>query len=310
MSGSVTALIVSWNVLPLLRSCLRALQPELAPGDELLVVDNNSDDGTAEAIRREFPSVRLLQTGANLGFSGGVNAGLKRGAGDYALVLNPDTEARPGAVAAMRRLLDADAVVGVVAPRLVYPDGRPQPSRRRFPRLDTLFVESTPLQALPAAAPILRRFYCADSSDKHVQQVDWAVGACLMLRMAALEEVGAFDGSFFMYSEEVDLCLRAAKLGWQVVYEPAAMVVHHEAKSSDQVPASRLLHFHQSRVSYAAKHFGLGAAMCLRAYLLSGLMWQMGLEAVKLLLGHKRELRRGRIRAYRTVLRRGLAVHI
>jgi len=309
-TGKVSAIVVSWNVLPFLCQCLSSLLPELRSGDEVIVVDNGSTDGTVKAISRRFEAVRLVESGDNLGYAGGVNAGARLAGGDYLLVLNPDTEIRPGAVGAMRCLLDRDDSVGVLAPRLIFPDGAEQPSRRRFPTRMTLFIESTPLQGLRGTGRELRRFYCADGSARHVQGVDWAVGACLMLRRETLSEIGGLDSVFFMYSEEIDFCRRARQLGWQVVYEPAAVVMHHESKSSEQVPTARLIRFNHSKVLYAHKHFGGGLAALLRAFLLGTFAWQMAIEGAKFVLGHKRELRRRRIRAYSVALRHRLTDHL
>jgi len=300
--SAVSAVIVTWNVLPSLQACLGSLQPQLQPADEVIVVDNASGDGTEACLRADYPWVRVLQTGANLGFCAAVNRGLAAGRGDYLLVLNPDTELLPGALDAMRALMDRDRGIAVVGPRLLDSDGRPQSSLRAFPTWATLFVESTPFQHVPGLSRLADRFYLADRSDAHVQQVDWVWGACFLVRRQALEEVGGLDEAYFMYSEEVDLCRRLAWLGWEAVFEPAARVVHHHGKSSDQVPAGRLVRFNRSKVLYAAKHFGWHRAEVLRRYLLGLTAGQMGVEAAKLLLGHKPELRRQRIGVYHQVL--------
>ncbi|NPV09529.1 MAG: glycosyltransferase family 2 protein [Anaerolineae bacterium] len=304
--AGLSAVIVSWNVLPLLRECLDSLLPQLRPGDEALVVDNASQDGTEAAVATDYPQVQLIQAGSNLGFCGGVNLGLSRARGSLLLILNPDTRLAPGAVEAMRRLPERDASVAVVGPRLVDAEGSIQPSRRRFPTVGTLFVESTPAQRLPLLDRIPRRFRLEDRSDAHVQGVDWVGGACFLLRREALQEVGGLDGTFFMYSEEVDLCRRLGQLGWEAVFEPAAEVVHHEGKSSEQVPAARLVRFNRSKVLYAEKHFSRGVAEALRLYLLGTFAWEMGLEGIKLALGHRRDLRRERLGLYRQALASGL----
>lgn len=301
----VSAVVVSWNVLPLLRRCLESL---LAQGGDLevIVVDNASGDGTEAAVRAEYPQVRLVQTGANLGYPAGINAGLRLCRHPLVLLLNPDAIVAPRALAALVRLMERDAGLALVAPRLLFPDGSPQPSRRRFPTRRDLLIESTPLQRLPGGERLLRRFYRQDSSDAHVQEVDWVYGACLLLRARALHEVGGMDAGYFMYSEEVDLCRRLKAGGWSVAFEPAAAVVHHEGQSSDQVPTARLVRFNRAKVLYALKHFGPATAELLRLHLLALMAGQAAIEAAKLLLGHKRELRRQRIAAYLTVLRDGL----
>lgn len=302
---SVSVIIVSWNVLPLLRRCLASILSQLE-AEQIIVVDNASADGSAEAVVAEFPYVHLVQAGGNLGYPAAVNMGASKANGEYLLILNPDTELQPGALAVMRRMLDRDPSAAVVAPRIICPDGSPQSSRRRFPSLRDLFLESTPLQRWLGLSHLLRRFYLAGVPASHAQGVDWAVGACLLLRRRALVEVGGLDANYFMYSEEVDICRRLAQLGWQVVYEPAAAVLHHEGKSSEQVPTARFIRFNRAKVVYASKYFGRRRAELLRLHLLFLFAGQMAEEVAKLFLRHKPELRQSRISAYRTVLRNGL----
>ena len=170
-----------------------------------------------------------------------------------------------------------------------------QSSRRRFTAA-SLFVESTPAQRLPLLSRTVRRFHLEDRSDAHVQEVDWVWGACFLLRREALEETGGLDETFFMYSEEVDLCRRLHQAGWKTVFEPAAEVVHHHGKSSEQVPAARLIRFNRSKALYAGKHLGAGVAEVLRLYLLGTFLWEMAFEGAKLALGHRPDLRRARLR--------------
>src|SRR5262249_26566022 len=190
--------------------------------------------------------------------------GLRLARGRHLLLLNPDTEVRPGAVDALSAYLDAHPDVAAVGPRLLRADGSTQPSRRRFPGRLTGFVESTVLQRWLPDAPPPRSYYVADQPDDREQDVDWLTGAGIMLRAEALRAVGLFDERFFMYSEEVDLCRRIKSAGWRVVYLPAATVVHHEGKSSEQNLTSRDLRFHESRFLYYAKHHGRGWALLLR----------------------------------------------
>ncbi len=305
-ASGISIVIVSWNVLALLRECLNSLPGQLRPGDEVIVVDNASADGTEPQLRADFPWVRVLQTGANLGFCAGVNRGIIAGANPYLLVLNPDTRLQPGALDALRALLDRDPVTAVVGPRLLNVDGSRQSSLRSFPTLATLAVESTPLRSLPMLSRLVRCYHRENRSDAHVQEVDWVWGAAFLLRRAALEEAGGLDETYFMYSEEVDLCRRLADLGWHVLFEPAARVVHHHGKSSEQVGTGTLIRFNRSKVLYASKNVGRRRAEVLRRHLLAGYVWETVVETSKLAVGHKPELRRGRVESYRQVLASGL----
>lgn len=306
MVPDCSIVIVSWNVRDLLRACLQSLPAAAGPDlqTEVIVVDNASTDGSAALVRAEFPAVRLLAATANQGFARANNRGIAAGRGRLVLLLNPDTEMRPGALAALVTWLDRHPAYGLAGPRLLNPDGSPQSSRRRFPTLGTALVESTPVQALFPWLPVLRRYYVLDRSDDEEQEVDWVTGACMLARRTALAAAGGFDPGYFMYSEELDLCRRLRQAGWRIGYVPAAVVVHHGGQSSDQNIPERHIRFQRSKLRYVRRWHGRAAAALLRAWLLALYAGQGGLEAGKWLLGHKRPLRRARLALIARVLRR------
>ncbi len=308
----LSIIIVSWNVKTLLERCLASVLASCQRGTlscEVIVVDSGSTDGSPEMVEQRFPTIQLIPAGSNLGFTKGNNLGVARSAGRYILLLNPDTEAIGDALPVLVSYMDQHPDIGVVGPRLVLPDGRIQPSRRRFPTLATAFLESTVLQEWFPRNRVLARYYVQDRRDDQEQDVDWLVGACLLLRREAWQQVGSLDEGFFMYSEELDWCRRAKAAGWRVVYLPSASIVHHEGQSSAQVVPARHIYFQSSKVFYFRKHHGLLAAEALRLFLLATYVYQMAREAAKWLVGHKRDLRRERIAAYRSVLRSGLRTH-
>ena len=313
---TLSVVIVNWNVRDLLRRCLRSLlqpatyNPQPASHDlqpEIIVIDNASRDGSTEMLRAEFPQVRLIANRENRGFTAANNQGLALAQGRYLLLLNPDTEVVDDALAVMVGYMDEHPAVGVLGPRLRYPDGRPQSSRRRFPTFATALVESTVVQEWWPDNRLLRRYYMADTPDDAIQEVDWLVGACLLVRREVYEQVGGLDEGFFMYSEELDWCRRIKDAGWKVVYLPTATVIHHEGKSSEQVVAARHIHFQSSKVRYFRKHHGALWAEALRWFLLGTYVYQSAREGAKWLVGHKRPLRAERLRAYRQVLASRLA---
>ncbi len=325
-------IIVNWNVCSLLQRCLASIYA-VTPRDvklHVVVVDNASADGSAGMVREAFPQVQLIANKQNIGFTRGNNQALLAlgftevgdagaGIGDfgspeslglsrprYVLLLNPDTEVVDDALAKMVSFMDSQPDVGVVGPQLLFPDGTIQSSRRRFPTLATAFLESTVLQQWWRENPIARRYYVLDQPDDVIQDVDWVVGACMMIRREAIEQAGLLDEGFFMYSEELDWCRRIKDRGWRVVYLPTAQVVHHEGKSSEQVVPARHIHFQRSKVRYFRKHHGRLPAMLLRFFLLAMYAYQIVLEGGKWLVGHKRPLRRERVAAYWQVIRSGL----
>ena len=308
----ISIVIVNWNVRELLHRCLSSLRATaLLPGTggltcEVVVVDNASQDGSAAMVRAEFPQVTLIENTENLGFTRGNNQALARSTGRYLLLLNPDTEIVGDALTTMVAYMDANPGVGVVGPQLLYPDGSIQSSRRRFPSLATMFVEITVLQRLFGRSALVRHYYALDTPDDATQEVDWVVGACMMVRREAMDAAGLLDERFFMYSEEMDWCLRIKQQGWKVVYLPTARIVHHEARSSEQVLPAQHIYFHSSKVAYVRKHFGPRQAEALRLFLLATYVYQILEEGAKWLLGSKRPLRARRISLYRRVLRSGL----
>jgi GT2 family glycosyltransferase len=316
--ADLSIVIVSWNVRDLLRRCLQSIVTGAQHGHgdrvfqidgwevEILVVDNASTDGSPEMVRDEFPRIHLIANEENRGFTAANNQGLALSQGRYLLLLNPDTEIVGDALATMAGYMKANSESGALGPRLLNTDGSPQSSRRRFPTFLTALVESTVVQEWWNDNRILRRYYMADSDNYVIQSVDWLVGACLLVRRQAYEQVGGLDEGFFMYSEELDWCRRIKGADWEVVYLPNATVIHHEGKSSEQVVPARHIYFQSSKVRYFRKHHGAFQAEALRWFLLSTYVYQTAREGLKWLAGHKRPMRAERIQAYCQVLKSGL----
>ncbi|HEU4792485.1 MAG TPA: glycosyltransferase [Nitrolancea sp.] len=305
----LSLIIVSYNVRDLLISCLESIRASLASSrlnSEIIVVDNASSDGSPDAVRQRFPSVRLIENGANLGFAAANNRGILDAGGRTLLLLNPDTTVPPGAMETLTGYLDDHPDTGVVGPRLAYPDGSTQPSRRRFPNLLTGLLESTIVQDYWRENPAARRYYLADQPEGVTQDVDWLVGACLAVRREVIDQVGLLDDAFFMYSEETEWCHRVRKAGWRIVYLPEATIVHHEGASSLQDVPARQINFDTSRVLLFERLYGRRVAQLLRGYLLGTYIARLGIEGTKGLIGHKRALRRTRVALYWRALTNGL----
>jgi hypothetical protein len=305
----LAVVVVNWNTRDLVAQCLRSVQAALAGAPfswQIVVVDSASADGSAEMLRRDFAPVTLLALPENRGFGAAANAGMGRGLYPAILLLNADTEVVGSAIQEMAAYLEAHPDVGAVGPQLRYPDGQIQPSRRRFPTPGTLFWESTVLEQCWPGNPWARRYRLAGRPDDTTQEVDWLVGACLMVRAAAIGQAGLFDEGYFLYFEELEWCRRIRQAGWRVVYLPTAHVLHHEGRSTEQVPLQRHLYFNRSKLRYAREALGAGWAAFLRAFLLATFAWQWLVEGAKWLLGHKRGLRRERMGIYVAVLRDGL----
>jgi len=307
----LSIVIISWNVGELLRCCLDSIQESLKGEKgkgllvETIVFDNGSADGSADMVGEGFPGVHLMESEVNLGFTKGNNLALSQSEGRYILLLNPDTEVVGDALGTMVAYMESHPRVGALGPQLLNPDGTTQSSRRRFPTLVTAFLESTVLQPWFQRSRILKRYYLLDRPDDETQPVDWVVGAALLIRRQALQQVGPLDEEFFMYSEELEWCYRLKAQGWEAVYLPTAQVVHQEGRSSEQVLAFRHIHFQRSKVLFFKRYYGWRGEV-LRWFILSTYFYLLLLEGLKWLVGHKRPLRRERVAAYWQVLRSGL----
>jgi len=315
----LSIVIVSWNVCHLLRRCLLSiLESGGADGGgtqyegpfrfQIVVVDNDSSDGSVQMVQDEFPGVQLVENHSNPGFAAANNQGIARAQGRYLLLLNPDTEVLDASLSSLMEFADANPAVGLIGPELLNTDGSVQSSRRRFPTIITAIFESTWLEPW-APRCVLGRFFVHDRSDDVVQDVDWVQGAALFTRREVVEQVGGMDERFFMYSEELDWCRRIKAAGWRIVYYPEATILHRGGKSSDQVVAARHVYFQTSKILYYRKYYGPLVSELLRIFLLGNYVCQLGLESVKWLVGHRRPLRSERIAAYRRVLRSGLRGH-
>jgi GT2 family glycosyltransferase len=285
-------------------------------------VDNASSDGSAAMVAAEFPWVRLVANPENRGFTAGNNQGLALSRGRYILFLNPDTVLVADALAVMVAYLESHRNVGALGPQLRYGDGRLQPSCRRFPTFVTALFESTPLAWHWPNNPWARWYRMEDltpstppslpgkgdggmGADAGID-VDWLIGAALMVRREVLDRVGGFDEGYFMYSEELDLCRRIKEAGWQIVYLPSAQIIHYEGRSSEQAIAARHIRFQTSKVRYFREFHGPLAAEVLRVSILGLFAVEWLIEAGKWLLGSKRLLRRERMAAYAKLLASGL----
>jgi GT2 family glycosyltransferase len=230
---------------------------------ETFVVDNASTDGSAALVRERFPWVRLIENSQNMGFARANNQAIACAAGRYVLLLNSDTVLHPGALSALSSFMDAHPGAGAAGGRLLNPDGSLQESctpmltpEREFWRL--LFLDAV----WPRAAYPMRRW---DSAAP--RPVEVIKGACLILRRAALDQVGLLDESYFLYTEEVDLCYRLAQAGWTCWWVPAAVVTHYGAASTRQAAEAMYAQLYRSKVQFYRKFGGATRAARFKRYL-------------------------------------------
>ena len=252
--------IVNTAQRELLVGCLDAVAAERATlsaagvATEVLVLDNCSGDGSAGAARGHAATDEVIATGERRGKAANDTLLLQRARGHFCLLLNEDSELRPGASAALLAALHENPEAAAAGAALLRPDGSRHPSAWRFP---------TPGTAL-AAAVALHKWLTVQSRGSTTRQVDWAQSAALLVRREAAEQIDFFDPVFFVYSDEVDFCKRLRDAGWSTLYVPAAEAVHHEQLSTGAVPEKRIVELSRNRDRYMRKHHTPGAARAVR----------------------------------------------
>jgi N-acetylglucosaminyl-diphospho-decaprenol L-rhamnosyltransferase len=256
----LSVVILNYNAAPHVRACLASL-PAGCEGltYETIVVDNASPRPGIEAAVASFPDVHLIRRRRNVGFSAGINIGIRTARGGAILILNPDTRLAPGAATTMLRYLRAHPDAGIVGPRMLNDDGSLQLSCRRFPDFSAaLFNRNSLLTRLLPGNRYSTRYLMTDVDHSRVSDVDWLSGAAMLLNRAALDRVGAFDERYFFTIEDVDLCRRMHDAGFRVVYLPDAVVTHRIGESARTAPNRVVL----------ARHWGMW--LYYRTYLRGG----------------------------------------
>lgn len=269
----LSVIILNWNTRALLQDCLASLVRQ--PGDiefEIIVADNASEDGSREMVMSQFERVKLVVNSSNIGFGAGNNAALPAASGRYILFLNSDTVVVDGALTRLVQYADAAPDIGVLGPKLLNRDGSLQYSCRRYPNLGAGFFRSTPLGRLFPNNRFTSDYLMQHWDHSTPRDVDWVSGAALMIRRTLVDQIGAFDESYYMYCEDVDLCWRAnhaplpddPERRWRVVYLPDAVIYHFIGKSSDQAPTRMTYEFHRSQYLFYKKHYAAGMPLIVR----------------------------------------------
>ncbi len=260
--SDVTVVVVTWNALPWLERCLESVR-----GQDVIVVDNGSSDGTLDLVRERFGDVRVIEQ-ENRGMGGGNNTGMRAARGRYFFLLNSDAWVVGDGLRRLVEFADAHPEAAVVGPKLVNTDGTLQPSVRGEPTLWRLATEYLFIRKLAPRSTLLNPLYAGGFDHASTREVDWVSGAALLVRRDAADAVGLFDESFFLFSEEVDWMTRFRRAGWSVLFSPGAEVVHvGGASHGGRLYVENL----RGHLRYFAKHRGPKEAERLRRLLLVSL---------------------------------------
>jgi hypothetical protein len=261
----LSVIIVSWNTRDLLDRCLRQLYRAAAGlAIEVFVVDNASHDGSQELVRERYPQAMLLANDTNLGFVRANNQALPQAGGEFVLLLNSDAFLDPDALQMLVDFMRAHPRAGAAGPRLRYPDGALQRSCTAFPTLWHELCLMLQLDRLFPSSPIFASYWYAGWQYDTVREVDSIMGACLLVRNTAMQQIGILDEDYVMYSEEVDWCYRIQQAGWQNYLVPAATAEHIWGGSTGPVRVEAFVQFFRSRLTFFRKHRGLLATGILK----------------------------------------------
>jgi len=255
-TSSWAAVVVNYNAGDALIACVDSLLADTSAGGppEIVVVDNASDDGSADALAAIHPEVTLVRAPTNLGFGRANNLGVAATYAPVVAAVNPDVEVDPGTAAVLLERLDASPDLAAVGPRVRNPDGSQYPSARVVPSSIDAFGHAA-LGLFWPANPFTRRYRRLDAHWASPSDVGWLSGSALWFRRAAFDEVGGWDEAFFMYLEDVDLCARLTEAGWRVAYEPGGAVLHLQGLSTDRHPYRMIVEHHRSAARFADKHW-------------------------------------------------------
>ena len=248
----VAAVVVNYNAREHLLRAIASLRAEGV--EDVVVADNASVDGSEAAVRAVDPDVTYVQTGANLGYGTGVNRGVARtkSSSDFLLCMNADAHLEPGALKAMLAAFEGRPTLGIVGPRIENADGTLYPSVRTFPPVRDA-VGHAVLGMVWGGNPFTRRYRMLDLDHGVATDADWVSGSCFMIRRACWDAIGGFDEGYFMYGEDVDICWRAHRAGWDVAFDPDAVVVHVGGVSTDQNPYRMIAEHHRGLLRFAVR---------------------------------------------------------
>lgn len=301
----VSVAVVSWNTRALLGDCLASLHPHVRAGRaEVWVVDNASSDGSPDLVRAEFPWVKLLAVSENLGFGRAVNLVAAQTTSPWLAPANADTRVSEGALEALLAEGDRHPAAGIIAPRLILPDGSTQHSVYPFPTVPFTLAYLSRLTRLSASAA---RHWCIDEGfdPSQAREVPWAVGAFLLVRRTAWDQVGGFDEAQWMYAEDVDLGWRVRRAGWKSRYTPDAEVFHAESAATAQAWGhERHARWHASTYIWLARRRGFVYARLIAGLNVAGFLAQaVLLSLVRKRAGDARRHALGAARAHSVGLR-------
>lgn len=266
----LSIVIICWNDWKVIEDCLRSIVEGTRKIEyEVIVSDNGSTDGSIARIRAQFPAVRVIENGANLGFAKGNNSGIREAKGEYVLILNPDTIVHDGSLDNWIEFADSHLEAGAFGCRVLNPDGTYQRSARPFPTSSRYLIAALWLRPLGYLGGMTLSDEYEGWKGNTEREIDWQSGCCVLFRGALLKQLGGFDERFFYHFEEVDLCRRVWEAGYRIRFTPRVSITHLGGQSVGRFPIRFALETNRNRYRYFYKHFGeRGAKRCRRILLI------------------------------------------
>jgi len=273
----LSIIIVSYNTKEYLLPCLKSiLEKDDGIFQEVIVVDNGSRDGSGKEVKEKFPFIHLIENKKNLGFAKAANQGLQKASGRYLLLLNPDTQVRNRAIEQLVSWMESHPEAGGAGGQLLSSDGSRQNSIANFPSLTTELLNKSLLRWL-----FPKRFPGKERNDLKPIEVDSVIGACMLVRREALDQVGLLDEDYFLFFEETDWCFRMKRGGWKIYHIPQAEIIHFQGKSAGKETALAKIEYYRSRYLFFKKHRGFFQWILLTI----GLNLKLWVEFISLMIG-------------------------
>lgn len=254
----LSVIIVNYNVKYFIEVCLHAVQRALTKIEgEIIVVDNNSKDGSCDLIRNKYPNVRLIENKDNLGFSRANNQGVAIAKGEYILFLNPDTVMPEDFLEHLTQYLDKHPETGSIGPKLIDGKGQYAPDgKKSFPTLSVAIFKTTGVNKIFSKSPYFNKYYAVHVGEDEVAEVDMLSGCCMMVRRGVIDKIGgAFDESYFMYCEDFDLSYRIKQAGYKNIYYPKTTLIHYKGESTRKATISHVRIFNEALTTFVKKHY-------------------------------------------------------
>jgi len=229
----LSIIILNYRSKELTTKCIETFYNSSGEKDyEIIIVDNGSGDNSVEVLHNRFPNIKIIPNIRNLGYGAGNNMGIVQAKGEKILILNPDVEIKYPSIEKMMEYLDSHPDVGLIGPKLIYPDGVTQDSYRHFPGLFDLIIKRTHLHRFSFFRKRMDNYLMYDMNNSETQEVDWLVGAAFMMPTDFFKKIGLFDERYFLFFEDTDLCRRVWKTGYKVIYFPSSNAIHNHKRLS------------------------------------------------------------------------------